>query len=180
MPSDAPSSSSSSSAPSTADLPIQEATLDLIRWFIPILHRLPRLHRYGLGDRLVANLYELLEQLAGTPHKWQAAGIFLGAGRLADQHQSGPGIAAAEHHLLAPLRQAAAAAGGAGRPQALQAEIGGGGPRAHGFMASHGLIATHGGIAIGIQAIPLLHRWVYSPGQRGSILAASPWLGQTP
>jgi hypothetical protein len=36
----------------------------LIRWFIPILHRLPRLHRHGLGDRLVANLYELLEQLA--------------------------------------------------------------------------------------------------------------------
>jgi hypothetical protein len=70
MPSASPSSSpSSSSAPSTsssstADLPIQEATLELIRWFIPILHRLPRLHRYGLGDRLVANLYELLEQLA--------------------------------------------------------------------------------------------------------------------
>lgn len=52
------------SKPSTAELPIQEATLDLIRWFIPILHRLPRLHRHGLGDRLVANLYELLEQLA--------------------------------------------------------------------------------------------------------------------
>jgi hypothetical protein len=50
--------------PSSAELPIQEATLDLIRWFIPILHRLPRQHRHGLGDRLVANLYELLEQLA--------------------------------------------------------------------------------------------------------------------
>jgi hypothetical protein len=62
MPSDAPGSSSS--APATADLPIQEVTLELIRWFIPILHRLPRLHRHGLGDRLVANLYELLEQLA--------------------------------------------------------------------------------------------------------------------
>ena len=35
--------------PTTADLPIQEATLDRIRWFIPILHRLPRLHRHGLG-----------------------------------------------------------------------------------------------------------------------------------
>jgi hypothetical protein len=55
---------SSGSALSTAELPIQEATLELIRWFIPILHRLPRLHRHGLGDRLVANLYELLEQLA--------------------------------------------------------------------------------------------------------------------
>jgi len=66
-PSSSPSSSSASSTSSsstTADLPIQEATLELIRWFIPILHRLPRLHRHGLGDRLVANLYELLEQLA--------------------------------------------------------------------------------------------------------------------
>jgi hypothetical protein len=52
------------SSASTADLPIQEATLDWIRWFIPILHRLPRQHRHGLGDRLVDNLYALLEQLA--------------------------------------------------------------------------------------------------------------------
>lgn len=59
MPSDSPGSASS-----TTDLPIQEATLELIRWFIPILHRLPRQHRHGLGDRLVANLYDLLEQLA--------------------------------------------------------------------------------------------------------------------
>ncbi|MEY4354124.1 MAG: hypothetical protein RLZZ609_2365 [Cyanobacteriota bacterium] len=50
--------------PSNAELPIQEATLELIRWFIPILHRLPRQHRHGLGDRLITNLYELLEQLA--------------------------------------------------------------------------------------------------------------------
>lgn len=42
-------------SPSSTELPIQEATLELIRWFIPILHRLPRLHRHGLGDRLVAN-----------------------------------------------------------------------------------------------------------------------------
>ena len=41
------------STPSSAELPIQEATLDLIRWFIPILHRLPRQHRHGLGERLL-------------------------------------------------------------------------------------------------------------------------------
>ena len=68
IPSDSPASASasgsSSSAPSTVDLPIQEATLELIRWFIPFLRRLPRLHRQGLGDRLVANLSELLGQLA--------------------------------------------------------------------------------------------------------------------
>lgn len=31
---------------------------------MPRAHRVIRLHRHGLGDRLVANLYELLEQLA--------------------------------------------------------------------------------------------------------------------
>ncbi|MFN9635473.1 MAG: diversity-generating retroelement protein Avd [Synechococcaceae cyanobacterium] len=52
------------SSPSTAELPIQEAALDLVRWFIPVLHRLPRLHRHGLGDRLITNLYDVVEQLA--------------------------------------------------------------------------------------------------------------------
>jgi hypothetical protein len=45
-----------SPSPSTAELPIQEAALDLVRWFIPVLHRLPRLHRHGLCDRLITNL----------------------------------------------------------------------------------------------------------------------------
>jgi hypothetical protein len=39
--------------PSSTELPIQETTLDLIRWLIPILHRLPRQHRHGLGERLL-------------------------------------------------------------------------------------------------------------------------------
>jgi hypothetical protein len=58
------SSSAPSTTPTTAELPILEATLELIRWFLPILHRLPRQHRHGLGDRLIAHLYELMEQLA--------------------------------------------------------------------------------------------------------------------
>jgi hypothetical protein len=53
--------------PSSTELPIQEATLDLIRWFIPILHRLSRQHRHGLRERLITNLYEHLEQLALAP-----------------------------------------------------------------------------------------------------------------
>ena len=50
------------SAPS-GDLPIIEACLDLIRWFIPLLNRLPRQHKFGIGDRLAGHLYHLLEQL---------------------------------------------------------------------------------------------------------------------
>jgi hypothetical protein len=53
-----------SPAPSSSgELPIIEASLDLIRWFVPLLNRLPRQHKFGLGERLVANLYNLLEQL---------------------------------------------------------------------------------------------------------------------
>jgi hypothetical protein len=53
-----------SPAPITSgELPNIETSLDLIRWFVPLLNRLPRQHKFGLGERLVANLYHLLEQL---------------------------------------------------------------------------------------------------------------------
>ena len=48
---------------SSGELPIIEACLDLIRWFVPLLQRLPRQHRFGLGDRLIGHLYHMLEQL---------------------------------------------------------------------------------------------------------------------
>ena len=54
----------SDASPATrAELPIIETCLDLIRWFVPLLNRLPRQHKFGLGDRLTSNLYQLLEQL---------------------------------------------------------------------------------------------------------------------
>ncbi len=43
------------------DLPIIQKTYDLILWYIPILNRLPRDHKFMLGDRIVASLYDLLE-----------------------------------------------------------------------------------------------------------------------
>ena len=49
--------------PSRGELPIIQATTDLIRWFVPLLNRLPRDHRFSLGDRLVSGLYDLLEGL---------------------------------------------------------------------------------------------------------------------
>ena len=52
-----------SSAKTSGELPIIEASLDLIRWFVPLLNRLPRQHKFGLGDRLIANLYHLMEEL---------------------------------------------------------------------------------------------------------------------
>ncbi len=45
------------------DLPVIQKTYDLIRWYVPILNRLPKDHRFGLGERMITTLYELLEGL---------------------------------------------------------------------------------------------------------------------
>lgn len=45
------------------DLPVIQKTYDLIKWYVPILHRLPRDYRFTLGDRIIAGLYDLLEGL---------------------------------------------------------------------------------------------------------------------
>ncbi len=45
------------------DLPIIQKTYDLIKWYVPILNRLPRSHKFNLGDRTIAGLYDLLEGL---------------------------------------------------------------------------------------------------------------------
>jgi len=59
-------SSASMSTPSRGELPIIQATMDLIQWFVPLLNRLPRDHRFGLGDRLVQGLYDLLEGMVAA------------------------------------------------------------------------------------------------------------------
>jgi len=48
---------------SSKDLPIIQKTYDLIVWYIPHLNRLPRDHRFMLGDRIIAGLYDLLREL---------------------------------------------------------------------------------------------------------------------
>lgn len=45
------------------DLPIIQKTYDLVKWYVPILNKLPREHRFGIGERIVTGLYELLETL---------------------------------------------------------------------------------------------------------------------
>jgi hypothetical protein len=41
----------------STDLPIIQKTYDLIKWYVPILHRLPRDYRFTLGDRMITGLY---------------------------------------------------------------------------------------------------------------------------
>ncbi|OLP18405.1 four helix bundle protein [Leptolyngbya sp. 'hensonii'] len=45
------------------ELPVIQHTYDLIRWYVPILNRLPRQHRFLLGDRIIRGLYDLLDNL---------------------------------------------------------------------------------------------------------------------
>lgn len=45
------------------ELPIIQKTYDLIKWIVPIIDRLPRMHRFTLGDRIIDELYDLLDSL---------------------------------------------------------------------------------------------------------------------
>ncbi len=45
------------------ELPIIQKTYDLIRWYIPQINKLPREHKFALGDRITKGLYDLLEGL---------------------------------------------------------------------------------------------------------------------
>ena len=45
------------------DLPIIQKTRDLIKWYVPILNKLPKEHKFTLGDRITNRLYDLLEGL---------------------------------------------------------------------------------------------------------------------
>ncbi|MCC5638618.1 diversity-generating retroelement protein Avd [Nostoc sp. CHAB 5844] len=46
-----------------SDLPIIQKTYDLIKWYVPILNRLPRDHKLLLANRIITELYNLLDVL---------------------------------------------------------------------------------------------------------------------
>lgn len=45
------------------ELSIIQKTYDLIRWYVPIVNRLPKNHKFTLGDRIINNPYDVLENL---------------------------------------------------------------------------------------------------------------------
>jgi len=45
------------------ELTIIQKMYDLILWFVPMIERLPRSHRYTLGARIENGLYGILEEL---------------------------------------------------------------------------------------------------------------------
>ncbi|MEY2978375.1 MAG: diversity-generating retroelement protein Avd [Prochlorotrichaceae cyanobacterium] len=47
----------------TNELPIIQKTYNLIKWYVPILNRLPVSFKFNLGERITTRLYDLLEDL---------------------------------------------------------------------------------------------------------------------
>ena len=45
------------------ELSVITKTYDLILWFVPIIGRVPRAHRFVLGERMERTLYDILESL---------------------------------------------------------------------------------------------------------------------
>jgi len=45
------------------ELPIIQKAYDLIKWYEPILNRLPRDRKYIIGDRMISGLFDLLNGL---------------------------------------------------------------------------------------------------------------------
>ncbi len=48
---------------STNELKIIQRLYDLIKWYVPILNRLPKDHKFILGNKTIHRLYEILEDL---------------------------------------------------------------------------------------------------------------------
>jgi hypothetical protein len=49
--------------PGTKELSIIQKTYDLIQWYVPHLNKLPKAHKFTLGDRIANRMYDLLEDL---------------------------------------------------------------------------------------------------------------------
>lgn len=46
-----------------SELSIVQKSYDLVKWYVPILNRLPRSHKFALGERITSGLYDFLECL---------------------------------------------------------------------------------------------------------------------
>ena len=47
----------------SAELSVITKAYDLVLWFVPIIGRFPRSHRFVLGERMEKNLYDLVDTL---------------------------------------------------------------------------------------------------------------------
>jgi hypothetical protein len=45
------------------ELSIIQKTYDLIKYYVPVIERFPKVHKFTVGDRIINQLYNLLEGL---------------------------------------------------------------------------------------------------------------------
>lgn len=45
------------------ELSVIQKTYDCIKWYVPVIENLPKIHRFTLGDRIISGLYDLLDGL---------------------------------------------------------------------------------------------------------------------
>jgi hypothetical protein len=57
------------------ELPIIQKNYDLILWYVPIVNKLPKDHKFAIGDRIIKGLYDLLGQLIIARHAKDKLGI---------------------------------------------------------------------------------------------------------
>ncbi len=48
------------------ELSIIQKTYDFIKWYVPIINRLPKSHKFTLGDRMINGLYNFLDGLVSA------------------------------------------------------------------------------------------------------------------
>jgi hypothetical protein len=49
--------------PELKELSVIQKTYDVIKWYVPIIDRFPKIHKFTLGDKIINSLYELLAEL---------------------------------------------------------------------------------------------------------------------
>ena len=49
-----------------------------IQWYVPLLNKLPRQHKFALGERIVTLLYEILEQLIAAKYAHEKLALLQG------------------------------------------------------------------------------------------------------
>jgi hypothetical protein len=45
------------------ELSVIQKYYDLVKWYVPMIERFPRVHKFTIGDRLINQLYDILENL---------------------------------------------------------------------------------------------------------------------
>ncbi|MGH8477895.1 MAG: diversity-generating retroelement protein Avd [Methylococcales bacterium] len=58
---------------STTDLSVIQKTYDLVKWWVPLLNRLPKDHKFTLSERIINGLYDLLENLVRARYMRRSA-----------------------------------------------------------------------------------------------------------